>query len=362
MTMPSYGPSHRGRVVRPGPLPDTYEVEVAALAEGQTMGPYEAAVSGLVADDRVLLTQIGTSQSDLIIVGKLPPIPLDSILPIDLADVTGLGTALAGKQPTDGDLTDIAALAPAANDVIQRVGGVWTNRTMAQLLTALAAQPLDGDLTDIAALAPAANDVIQRVGGVWTNRTMAQLLTALAAQPLDTDLSTIAGLSPAASDVLQYIAGAWANRTMAQLKTSLAVAIADVAGLSAALALLAPLADPTFTGTLRVPRIVNPVAALTDAATIATDAALGNNFRVTLGGNRTLGSPTNPNNGQRITWEFIQDATGSRTLTLVSTFGLGTDVPAVVLSTTAGRRDYLTAIYNSTVPRWSVIDFKRGYS
>jgi len=320
MTMPSYGPSHRGRVVRAGPLPDTYEVEVAALAEGQTMGPYEAAVPGLVAGDRVLLTQVGTSQSDLIIVGKLPPIPLDSILPIDLADVTGLVTALAGKQP------------------------------------------LDGDLTDIAALAPAANDVIQRVGGVWTNRTMAQLLIALAAQPLDTDLSTIAGLSPAANDVLQYIAGAWANRTMAQLKTSLAVAIADVVGLSAALALLAPLADPTFTGTLRVPRIVNPVAALTDAATIATDAALGNNFRVTLGGNRTLGSPTNPNNGQRITWEFIQDATGSRTLTLVSTFGLGTDVPAVVLSTTAGRRDYMTAIYNSTVPRWSVIDFKRGYS
>jgi len=53
---------------------------------------------------------------------------------------------------------------------------------------------------------------------------------------------------------------------------------------------------------------------LTDAATIATDASKGNYFPVTLGGNRTMGAPTNPKNGQRITYTFIQDGTGGRTV------------------------------------------------
>ena len=33
------------------------------------------------------------------------------------------------------------------------------------------------------------------------------------------------------------------------------------------------------------------VVSLSDAATIAVDASLGNDFRVTLGGNRTMGTP-----------------------------------------------------------------------
>ena len=57
------------------------------------------------------------------------------------------------------------------------------------------------------------------------------------------------------------------------------------------------------------------VRTLTDAATIAVDASLGDIFQVTLGGNRTIGVPTNPSTGQRITFVIDQDARGSRTLT-----------------------------------------------
>lgn len=42
-------------------------------------------------------------------------------------------TALAGKQPIDSDLTDIAALSPSNDDFIQRKGGVWTKRTVAEV-------------------------------------------------------------------------------------------------------------------------------------------------------------------------------------------------------------------------------------
>lgn len=54
--------------------------------------------------------------------------------------------------------------------------------------------------------------------------------------------------------------------------------------------------------------------ALTDAATIAVNAASGGLFTVTLGGNRTMGAPTNPTQGKRITFEITQDGTGGRTL------------------------------------------------
>lgn len=63
----------------------------------------------------------------------------------------------AAFQPLDSDLTAIAALSPSNDDIVQRKAGAWTNRTIAQLLTDLAAagttfQPLDSDLTSIAAL------------------------------------------------------------------------------------------------------------------------------------------------------------------------------------------------------------------
>lgn len=47
--------------------------------------------------------------------------------------VSGLNSTISGKQPLDSDLTAIAALAAADNDVIQHKAGAWTNRTPTQL-------------------------------------------------------------------------------------------------------------------------------------------------------------------------------------------------------------------------------------
>lgn len=81
--------------------------------------------------------------------------------------------------------------------------------------------------------------------------------------------------------------------------------------------------------------------ALTDAATISWDMALGNDAAVTLGGNRTLGAPTNvPAGGQGGSLFITQDGTGSRTLSYNSVwkFRGGT---APTLSTAAGAVDRL---------------------
>jgi hypothetical protein len=112
-------------------------------------------------------------------------------------------------------------------------------------------------------------------------------------------------------------------------------------------------------------RVSAGVAVLTDAATIAVDASLGNHFRVTLAGNRTLGVPTNLVDGQKFSIEFIQDATGSRTLTHTTgsagSYQFGTDITGVTLSTAANARDIVEYIYSSSKARCLVINVKKGY-
>jgi hypothetical protein len=103
-----------------------------------------------------------------------------------------------------------------------------------------------------------------------------------------------------------------------------------------------------------------PVA-LADAATILTDASLSSLFRVTLAGNRILGNPSNPFDGQRIQWEITQDATGGRTLTLGDKFRLGDDISAVTLSAGASVMDILGAQYHAGADVWRVIALAKGY-
>lgn len=100
---------------------------------------------------------------------------------------------------------------------------------------------------------------------------------------------------------------------------------------------------------------------LTDGATIATDASTGSHFRVTLGGNRTLGNPTGAIDGQFISWELIQDGTGTRTISLDTKFAVGTDITGVTLTTTASKRDFLRVVYNSGEDKFYVIAFVKGY-
>lgn len=334
------------------------------------------------------------------------------------ADVATLVASIAGRQPLDADLTTIAGLTATTDNVLQSVAGAWASRTPAQLKSTLALtkadvglgnvdntsdaakpistatqtaldgkQPLDSDLTDIAALSSANDSIIQRKAGAWTGRSMAQLaadvqgsltlaesqITNLVAdlagkQPLDSDLTTIAGLTATTDNMIQSVGSAWASRTPAQVKTALAIAQADVAGLTAALAALAPLASPALTGTATAVNLtasgrlmISPDTITISANHAATDASLGNFFKIAANANFTLDNPTNPTDGQRITWQITQDGTGSRLLTLDTAFALGTDITAVTLTTTANKCDFIGAIYDSTATKWRIVSFIKGY-
>lgn len=107
--------------------------------------------------------------------------------------------------------------------------------------------------------------------------------------------------------------------------------------------------------------VTSGVSALTDAGTIATNAALGNEFTVTLGGNRTMGAPTNPIDGQKILYRLTQDATGTRTITWDGVFAFSTSLPAPVLSATGNKIDYVDFVYSAASTKWHCLAYTIGF-
>ena len=93
-------------------------------------------------------------------------------------------------------------------------------------------------------------------------------------------------------------------------------------------------------------RAYNPILTLTDAASITSDFAKGNNFLVTIGGDRTLAAPSNAVAGQSGSIYIIQDGTGSRTLSYNTVWQfVSATVPT--LSTGAGDVDMLVYMTRS---------------
>lgn len=103
------------------------------------------------------------------------------------------------------------------------------------------------------------------------------------------------------------------------------------------------------------------VVPLTDGASIATDAALGNVFTVTIAGNRTFAAPTNPIADQKITYKIRQDAVGGRVITWNAAFNFGVDLSGVPNSTSPNIFDYYGFQYNATTSKWDCLAISRGY-
>lgn len=89
------------------------------------------------------------------------------------------------------------------------------------------------------------------------------------------------------------------------------------------------------------------IVTLTDGATVTPDMADGNNFSLTLGGNRTLANPTNLTAGQSGSIFLVQDGTGSRTLAYGSYYDFAGGT-APTLTTTANAVDRIDYIVRST--------------
>lgn len=105
--------------------------------------------------------------------------------------------------------------------------------------------------------------------------------------------------------------------------------------------------------------------------TITANPKAGTNFYVTLTANDTLSLNTltadekTRTDGATISFELIQDGTGSRTLAFTTgaagQFAFGTDIATCVLTTTASKRDIVTAKYSKLMDRWLITSCVRGF-
>lgn len=116
----------------------------------------------------------------------------------------------------------------------------------------------------------------------------------------------------------------------------------------------------TFSGIVSALNFVTAVVSVAYNGTTTVDASQGSYFRGVAVSAFTL-SANNSYDGQKIIWEIIQDATGSRVMTLGSNFALGTDITAATLTATANKRDFLGAFNNSATGKLYVTAFVRGY-
>ncbi len=144
------------------------------------------------------------------------------------------------------------------------------------------------------------------------------------------------------------------------LKKALGLAAAGAVGGSAlaeTFASPASAATTTETGAI-APAVVN----LTDAPTIAVDASLGNDFRVTIAASRAMGNPVNAVDGQKILMQITQGPAGSSTVTWGSSYEFCAALPQPASSTTAGQTDLLAFVYNGTKSKWLLVAVVNGFN
>jgi hypothetical protein len=119
----------------------------------------------------------------------------------------------------------------------------------------------------------------------------------------------------------------------------------------------APIASPTFTGTVTAPIYASTPQALTAGSAISWNPALGLNASVTLDQNSTLNFSTTPLAGAYGTLVITQGTGGNFTITLPSTSNkvLGsTSTTTIALSTAAGAKDILNFYYDGTNCFWNI--------
>jgi hypothetical protein len=109
--------------------------------------------------------------------------------------------------------------------------------------------------------------------------------------------------------------------------------------------------------TIEVDRSSSALNTLTDGATIAVDLSLANNHTVTLGGNRTLGNPTNARPGQTGSIFIVQDGTGSRTLTPAANWHFAKGGAHPTFSTAANAVDRIDYIVRTSTSIHCVATF-----
>ena len=307
-------------------LTNTGSFSMLTLADGQdAVFPYGIQVSGTVSATSFVGPTITSINSVISNVSALTS--------VNSAAITSINTVVDNLDfATSAELATVsAALATSisnTNSAVTSVNTVITN------LSATLATSINNSNTSIAANAAA----ITSVNTVITN------LSATLATSIGNTNSAVTSVNTVITNLSATLATSIANHLpLAGGTLTGTVSGTDFYVSAVAIGVDALLGKELRIGTAAVADIVS----LTDAASIAVDFNTGQNFAITLAGNRTLENPTNCVAGQVGSIFIVQDGTGSRTLA----FGSNWDFPdgtAPVISTSINAVDRLDYIVHTS--------------
>ena len=279
------------------------------------------------------------------------------------ANSTDVNTDLALKA-NSADVLDALKIKADTNFVITKVAAATIADANA---TTKGKIQLAGDLSGTAA-APT-------VPGLALKANISYVNSALANKADNSFvLSQIAGATIADADINTkgkiQLTGDLAGTAAAPTVPGLALK-ANANDMTSALALKAPKASPTFTGTVTTGAISatsisaslyssQPKTLEYSGTTINWNPAQGLNAAITLTANSALAFTSTPPTGSYGTIVLTQDGTGSRTITLPSIAGVtnkilgSTSTSTVELSTAANAKDILNFYYDGIECYWNI--------
>lgn len=236
-----------------------------------------------------------------------------------------LGSQAANKTYVDSVAGTSTPDATSTTKGVVRLAGDLGGTADAPTVPGLASkQPLDSDLTAIAELSPANDDIIQRKSGTWTNRTPAQLKSDLALTKNDVGLSNVPNVD--ATDRANQT-GTQPASTISDFTTAAQGAVAS---------------DLVTKVSVNNGGGETYFDAGNSGASITLNLANGNVQKITLTANCVV-TLANPAAGvmRSLTLLIFQDATGSRTITWPASVKWG-NAGAPVLTQAASRMDIIS--------------------
>jgi len=325
-----------------------------------------ANVSALTSVNTAAVTSINTVVAG---VSALTKTNLDSITSINTV-VAGVSALTSVNTAAVTSINTVVAAVSALTSV--NTAAVTSINTVVAAVSALTKTNLDAVTSINTVVAGVSALTSVNTAAVTSINTVITDLSATMATSINTSRTIITSVNNLA------VAVSALTKTNLDAITSINTVVTDLsATMATSIGTRLPLAGGTLTGTVSgtsffVSAIavgansllgkdihiekaaVADIQALSDGTNIAVDLNVGQNFTVTLAGNRTLSNPTNCVAGQVGSIFVVQDSTGSRTLA----YGTSWDFPAgeaPVLSTDADSIDRIDYIVHTSTDVHAVL-------
>ena len=185
------------------------------------------------------------------------------------------------------DLADVTITSPTSGQVLKWNGTAWINDTGGSAINAL------DDITDVTITSAASGDILKWNGSAWVNDSALLAAKAPLASPTftgvpaaptaaqATNTTQIATTAFVRAEVTALVNGATATLdTLGEIATALGSDANLSTTLTTSIGLKAPLASPTFTGTVTIPS----GASISDFAPLASPSLTGTPLAPTAAG------------------------------------------------------------------------------